>query len=113
MRKGKMEELKDSEERTKSIDKPVLVILRDATGQVNVVEKCGHQREDEIRVRVIQVFEPENALAGKIIVFKAHLSNWEDHHNEDWDLDDVVEIEFEKIDPSLPGKRVACFQGDA
>ena len=108
IREWKMKELERLEEWTKSIHKPVFVLLGNTSlhciervkdvrmityTKVEVVERCCYERQEKVRVRFIQIREPKHSSSSQIFGLKGYLSNGEHHDDEDWDLDDVVEVE--------------------
>ena len=65
--------------------------------EVEIVESCSHQRQDKIGIGHVEVRKPEHSLACQIFILCRNLTDRKHHNDEDWNLDDIVEVEGEKI----------------
>jgi len=70
--------------------------------EVYVVQHSGHHGQQEVGVWFIQIFEPQHARTRKVLVFCRYFSDWKNHNNEHWDLDQVVEVERKQAGIGLP-----------
>jgi hypothetical protein len=65
--------------------------------EVDVVEDGSQNREDQVWVGLVEIFEPPYPRSCQIIIFIRDLPDAEHHDNEDWDLNDVVKVESQKV----------------
>ena len=93
MGEGQVENLQYLEERAEPIDVPVFVLFGDPAAEVHVVENRGDEWQNEVRVSLVKILEPEHASTCELLVFSADHADREDHDDEDGQLDQVVEEE--------------------
>lgn len=83
VREWQVEELENAEKAAESVHIPVLVVFRDASAEVVVVQQGRSNGQNKIRVRLVQVRKPEHACTGQISVFETDFSYRQDHDDKD------------------------------
>lgn len=68
--------------------------------QIPIVQQSSRYGQNQVRISLVEVREPEHACAAQIFVLVRYLSYAQNHNDEYWNLNDVTNVELEQ----------ACFR---